>query len=358
MPKLFRRIDDLKLISAKDKDIATVMAKIEKNKIRFSIKKRLFPKLIVVLAGVFALFVIINSSKPTDHSEVLLNSYNTKKIAELSYLTGNLISVEANLDNHNFLLLTNDDTTSFELEEDNINVYFDMLKVYLEDDFSQNIKLEPSDKTDFDYLISFDIDDNIYKFYLNLNNQTFNGVLYIGSSNLDVTGTMKDEDGEMKLSLEAYSGNDFVKIDYKYENEDEMSSVYSISSSISNVQSNREIKVTKDTDESKVVIKDNGNEYTLKKEFEDGSNHYKIEYNIEGIKGEAKITEVMDSLGNVVYQYSVKEGNVEKEIEHGRPSYDFNQDNNESDNHENDHNTGKPDNQSNNSTKKYQIFST
>ena len=55
-------------------------------------------------------------------------------------------------------------------------------------------------------------------------------------------------------------------------------------------------------------------EFLLKKEIEDGLSKYKLEYKVNGVTGNVDITEEIDTEGNVIYAYKIKEGNIEKNI--------------------------------------------
>ena len=106
-----------------------------------------------------------------------------------------------------------------------------------------------------------------------------------------------------------------------------------LSFSFKNLSSpSREIRV-------KIDVKDGEDSYTFKQETEDeGEVEYKLTYNVDGVSGTVKITEYTNELGEVVYEYKISEGNRERDVERGRPDYDFDDDDEEEEDEEEEEN--------------------
>ena len=325
MAKLHRSIDPIRMEEAKERTMTAVMDRIEPKPQTIFWRSILRPVLIptVALLVILAVLFFPDTNPPID-DPVVLSAYDSQKLAELSYLSGNFIGANLTVSLPYYAFLADGDETEFEQEDVRINFYFDTLRVYLEDiDFTQVVQSEVLTDSEFDYLITFELHDKSYSFYVRIDGSDLVGELIVGAIIFDVTGTLEETDTETRFDLEAISGDDYVRIQYRYEVEDEIESKYEVQSRINGVETEQEIKVSREDNEEEVEIKDGDNEYTLKREVEDGETIYKLEYKINGVEGEARIVETTDINGNAIFQYSVKEGDIEKDIERGRPHYDF-----------------------------------
>jgi hypothetical protein len=361
MAKLQRKINPIYVEQAKERTIQSVMEQIDSPSRSFTFKQLLRPVLVptLVLIAILTVLFFPEGNTPIDDDPGVILTEERATLAELSYLTSSFIGANLSVQDTNMIFLLDTTETEFESEEDNINLYFDTLRIYLEDiDFNDLVTIEALEDSTFDYLIRFELENVTYDFYITLNDSIITGELVIGGITFDVTGSLETTDIETSFELEAISGSDYVHISYTYEEGNETESKYIVSSFLSGVESEQEITVSFEDNEAKVQIKDGTNEYTLKREIEDMQTAYKLEYKINGVEGEARIQESMDSEGNTLYQYSIKEGGVEKDIERGRPNYDFDDNpgngqgrQDEDDSEEDEPNgNGTPNNQSNEKT--------
>lgn len=326
MAKLHRNINPIQVEQAKERTISSVMEQIETPSRSFSLKQLFRPVLAPALVLIVVLTIIFfpEGNTPDDDNPGDILAQESSTLAELSYLTSSFIGANLSVQDTSFLFLADTDETEFESQEETINFYFDTLRIYLEDvDFSDLVTIEELEDSTYDYLIRFDLEDTSYDFYITLNDEVITGELVIGDVTFDVTGSIEQTEEETSFELEAISGSDFVHISYKYEVGNEVETTYEVTTYINGVETEQEIKVSFEDSEAKVEITEGQNEYTLKREVEDMVTTYKLEYKINGVDGEARIQETTDYEGNTVYQYSIKEGAIEKDIERGRPDYDF-----------------------------------
>lgn len=352
MRKLQRSIDPITMEQSKQRTINRVMNRIEDQKqTSFSFKYILRPALVPALVLIIALVILFNGPtevNPPNPPTGDISAFESEKIAEISYISSSFIGSSITVSTNALQFLADTDETEFETENDTFNVYFDTLRVFLNDDFSSLITVTELTDEAFDYLITFDVNGHPYQYYLSRDGDTITGELVINAQIFTVTGSIEEtiEDGvvvETTFEIQAISGSDYVHIEYKTESEDEIETKYTITSRINNVEKEQEIKISHEEDESSVEIQDGENQYTLQKELENGVIEYKLEYQINGVEGEAKIIERVDTNGNTTYAYQIKEGDVEKEIEKGKPSYNFDDDhpgNNSDDDEEDDDHPG------------------
>jgi hypothetical protein len=201
-----------------------------------------------------------------------------------------------------------------------------MLRVFIEDDlFSNQIILSESDDMLYDSLITFTSNGYTYNFYISVDEDyNITGKLLFDNREFSVTGDIRETSTSTEFTLEANSinSNDYVIINYETESEDEIESEYHITSFINNETITRVINIEHEGDESKVEIHENGNEFQLEKEFENGMIEYELQYSINGVEGSAVIYEQIDEFGVASYIYQLTEGDYEKEIESSRPDYD------------------------------------
>ncbi|QMS84812.1 hypothetical protein [Candidatus Xianfuyuplasma coldseepsis] len=334
MSKLQRQIDPIKMEQAKERTIHSVMSRIESSQTSFSIKYILRPAFVPALILIFALIILFNGPTeitPPDDNTTVISAFNSEKLAEISYISSSFIGSSITVINPALQFLADIDETEFEAENDTFNVYFDTLRVFLNDDFASLITVTELTDSTYDYLITFDVNGHPYEYYLTEEDGNITGELIINAQTFIVTGTIEEEkeDGvvvEKTITINAENGSDYVRIEYQTESEDEVETEYTIQSRINNVEKNQTINISLEDDESRVEIHDGDNQYTLKKELENGVIEYKLEYQINGVEGEAKIIESVGTNGETTYSYQIKEGDIEKEIEKGKPQYNFDDD--------------------------------
>ncbi len=328
MNKYQRKIDYDKVEQSKSKSIDMVMNEINKEDKSFSIYKSIKPTLISALGIIILLVVIFTSSDPANpDDQIILSAFESQKLAEISYVTSNLISSNVQVNNNLLTQLSTLEITEFEDNDELINLYFDTLKVFLEDEtFNDSVTITILEDNEFDQLLEFEIDGVMYQFYISIVDSDILGELIVENTIYEVTGKFEETETELSIEIEAVFGNDFIIIKYKTESEDDIETKYEVHKRIQNIETYSEIKVSHEEDEVKVEIIEGQNEYTLKKETENGNNKYKLEYKINGVSGEAEITEEEDAQGNISYNYQIKEGDEEKEIHHGKPDYDYEED--------------------------------
>ncbi len=344
MSKLKRELDLEIVEQAKERSINAVMMEISIPSRKPLIKAILKPTL-VPLFTVLLILAIALSPRTTTDNPTIINAFESQKYAEITYLSASLIESTTTISTGNIVKLGFLDLTEFEDNEELINLYFDTLKVFLEEDnFLSNTTITTLDNHEFQTLISFEENSVTYNFYITIDEDgVIEGLLVINDITYQVEGTTEEDKESLKIELQAKKGSDYITIEYETENKEEQEIKYQIQTSINGVETNKEVKVSKENDESKVEITEGANEYELKKELEDGQYKYKLQYKINEIEGEAIITEEIDSNGLVQYQYQIKEGNEEKIIDKNKPDHSYDDDSDD-DSEEDKGNEDKPEN--------------
>lgn len=334
--KINRTISEEQLNRSKQKAMDFVMEEIkplQKRSFTLSLSKYKYVLTsLVVIIALATLSLLNNPNIPTPPSGEVLSLYESERLAEFSYISGNLISSSFSLSESHTMFLSNEDETEFETNIDEFNVYFDMLKAFLEDDNFEDSVLVTEGNDEYTSKITFTEDSQDFTFYVNLNDDELEGILIIDDVTLTVTGTFFSNEEEVELKLKAQNNNDYIEIEYKIESKDEIERKYEIKQSINNVVSEKEIKIEFGDNETKVEIKDNEDTYELKKELEEGVYIYKLEYEVNGVSGEVRILEV-ESNGVITYNYIIEEdGKEPKEIEKDDPDNDEEEETNYSNN--------------------------
>lgn len=152
-----------------------------------------------------------------------------------------------------------------------------------------------------------------------------------------------DNEQEEKMILTARNGDDFVRVTYKVESDNEETETkFELESFIDGIEKEVSMKISIEENEYKLTIEENENEFTFKRELEeDGEITYKLEYEVNGVEGEVKIKVRVNDLGETVYEYSIEEGNVTKDIEKDEPDHhsDEDEDHEDEDHDDNDDDT-------------------
>jgi len=323
MNKYNRDIDSKQMNKSKEHTIDVVMNEIHTTKnVSFSWIKsfRLIPAFSLVFVIALALLLFRGEKDPTINNPTQLSNLTVTRLAEISYITANLFQVDPSTNNP-VTLGTAEDETEFEGNIDVFNEYFDILKVFLDEDNAVLPNIEAYDGEQYDYILDFVVQDILYTFYILIDDEEIIGELQTQSMIFTLSGTYKESNNEVEIELDASNANNYVNMKYSSQNSVETEIKYEIESMINGVEQIKEFKISKEGQESKVEIKENENEYTLKKEIEDGQLQYKLEYSVNGQEGQVKIIESIDAQGNKTYQYNITENGKSKSIEksnHGK----------------------------------------
>ncbi len=301
-------------------------------------------------------------------------------LATLSYLTaGFLTATDPTVGELQFLA-----TTQKAVIEDNmetVNIYFDRLRSLIDNgvDSFGSATQEVSDRPEYQVKLSFTVNDETYVIYYNVDEVTgeMTGIIVINTveyqfevlenkleyeyeheydkeesdndvdneedTTSDTEVTEEDEtttsdastdnvqttqEVETKMVLLATNGNDTIKITYKTEvEEDESVTKFELEQNIAGISKEVSMKIKQEDDHYKVQIEENGDSYTFKRELnDDGTYSYRLEYEVDGTKGWVMIDEKVDETGAVYYEYKIHENDIQKDVEKGKPHYDFDDD--------------------------------
>lgn len=313
-----RQIDAMQLQNSKNRNIGAVIESIDLRQKTFVFK----PKYALVF-GVFVVAIAIgflidfgktNNTVPiVNNNTIVLNEATTETLVELSYMSASLMASSFSVSNGGYIQLVQPiKKTSIEANIDEVNSYFEMLKIFLEENpFENNIVVENLVDEEYQNKISFTSDGNNFQFYITIMEEDIEGILYIEDEMYLVTGKQILEETESKLQLRAINGANYVEVEYIIDESDlETTKKYNVESFINNIETEKNIKITIEDGSYKVTIEDLTSKYNLKKNTEDDEGKFRLDYIVDGEMGRATIYEDVDDLGNPVYRYEIREANV------------------------------------------------
>jgi len=325
-----RSITQQQLDFSRDKNIDAVVQSVSQTQSKsifsmFILKPKYITAFVLMIAVVLTVTFgdFGSNSNPTDDpdasivNELALNENTVQTLTELSYISGSLISNGFTVSSDVFIQLAAPiRKTEIGTNIEEVNSYFDMLKVFLEDDpFGDSIVVEELIDEEYQSKITFTSEGNEFAFYINIEDQDIEGVLYIDDVMYTVEGKQVEEETSSKLQLKASNGNDYVDVEYKKDAEDlETTQKFHVETSFDGVITEKDIKVTMEDGSLKVTIEDLYAKYNLKKNTEDDEGTYKLDYTIDGEKSRASIYEDVDVDGNPVYRYEIREANLTETI--------------------------------------------
>ena len=323
MNKLNRSIDEFKMNQSKERSMEFVMNEINREpKKQFSFyfnKFKMIPATLVVTAMLlFGILSNVTNDNPLpDPSNPLLEASNTETLAELSYITGNLIVSSFTLNSGPSLMRLSDlNETEFETGIVEFNAYFDMLRAFMEEEpFGNDFLVEELTEGDYSTKITFMVDGTTYIFLINLEDSLLTGKLEVNNLILDVVGKLEENNDELRFEITATNGQDYIEIDYQVESDDEIEKTYGLTSYINGVTKEKEIKISVENDQIKVKLKEGNTEYELEKDVENGQVQYNLQYHIGEIEGEAIIFDAIDEFGNTIFTYQINEDGHEREVD-------------------------------------------
>lgn len=312
-----------------------------------------------------------NGDDPIPEVEVLSSE---QSLATLSFISAGFLGFETEETAvSNTLFLSNleeeEEETEIEGELDEVNVYIDRLKGFIDNGVNDlgSITETESDNELYEFKLTFTVNEEVYVIYYNVDAETgeMTGIIVIdeieyefevidnikkyehseqeknqnGNANENADDEeeedeeseaneeeseneeeVDEEENETKMVLIATNGEDTLKVVYKTETEeDETTTKFYLEQTIDGVMREIQLKISEEEDEFKVDIKDGENEFTFKREVEEEGTVYKLTYTVDGVSGTVKIIETVDENGETVYEYQIKEGNIEKNTERGKP---------------------------------------
>lgn len=331
--------------------------------------KKLFTLLFL---AVTALTLSACTEQGIEEYEVLSS---TDALVSMSYLSAGFLdttdqNVQASL-NMSLQDYLNDEPeevpeTEFETEIDEVNVYLEKLKGFIENgpEGLGSVQEEVSDREEYENKLTLTVEDETYVLYYSVDvDGNISGVFVIGVVEyvIEATNTLEDsqeisdevddecdptidedcdleeepedeedssleevdeeEENEQKMVLVATNGMDSITITYKVETEeDEQTTKFELVKDIEGVVSEVSIKISQEENEYKVDIEDGENSYTFKMEDEDGEVMYKLQYVVNGVRGQVKIKIRVDEVtGEEFYAYQIIENGKRSDTERGKP---------------------------------------
>ena len=318
--KYNRNIDENRMNLSKSRTIDNCMERITSEKTFWSFFKPIKLKLVMTVFTVAILItVILVSNQNNPVTPPTLSEFQTKKLVETSYMSFSIISNVIDSTETTPLEFTPLDfeETEFEKSIEDFNYYFNMLKVFIDDDtFVENALFETLDDSSYDYKIIYSVENKDYVFYLRIDNENdLFGEITVDNQTLIVEGSYEENEDEFKLNLIAKKNEDFIIVEYKSETKDEVEKKYSIKQKINNVYLEKEIVIEKEADEVKVEIKQGNDSYKLEMYSKNGVTVYYLEYEVHDLDGEVYITENIDEFGKTIYSYHITEDGIERDID-------------------------------------------
>lgn len=326
----------------------------------------------------FALFVaalaMVTLSACTNDTTTMYDTLSSESaIASLSYLSAGFLHNQESQPTASALqFLAETDETEIEGELDDVNIYLDKLRAFIEggaDGFG-SVQTEPSDRAEFAFKMVINVQDDVYVLYYNIDPITMeidglfviDGVEYVieGTNNLDDRDDFADDDDEddiddededemdedededeefeQEMTLVATNGADVITITYEAERDATENTVeFYIVQVIGGVESEIEIEISEEADEYSIEIRDNDNEYEFSREVEDGETVYVLEYEVDGVEGEVTIYVSTNELGETVYTYEIEEeGKESRSVDRKDPDDDDDDDEEEEETEESD----------------------
>lgn len=289
------------------------------------------------------LFIVACGSGAVSETPMASNT----SVASLSYISSGFIDAEVALTEDDedtyvptmlsYAYLDKPETTTTKVEGEigYVNIYLDKLKVFMDDGFEAlDIQVQDeSDKPEYETMFTYEVEDSTYQVYYNYDEETdtYEGILVADDViyDLAIEDNLKEEEGETKrnLILTATNEGNSITIDYEEKTEDgESKSHLTVDKDIGGNQSQVMIEIKQEEGSFKVEIQDGENYYNFKAETTDEGMHYKLDYEVDGIEGTAKIDEVIDDEGNYVYSYKITEGEVTTTVEKTPPGKDKDKD--------------------------------
>ena len=339
----------------------------------------------IMLFVVAILTIVVVSGCSQIQSIVKTQLSSASSLATLSYVSSSFLDTNVGEEPTaaSFYQLNDenlDTETELDSELDEVNIYLDKLKVFIENgtDSFGNIVVQESDNELYNNKIVFTINEEEYILYYNvqLTDGTIVGEFVIGDTTYEIEGytTLNDmdemevnneedqddedqddldtedqddldtedqddldtedqddldtedqeeqEEQEEKMVLIARNGDNVIQITYEIETDEEgYESKFELEQTINGEYKEITLKIEEEQDEYKIQINEGANSFTFKRELEDDNEtEYKLEYEVNGVEGEVKITESLNEAGETVYIYEIDEEGTHVERENERPA--------------------------------------
>lgn len=303
--------------------------------------KKLFAlALILMLFTIVGCEGLLNVNNASDDGTVKGYELSSSQSLGLStYLASGLlqetdtVQTVASLNNYAPSFLSTEATFQIDSELDEVNFYFNKLKVFLDQGLEQAINLEETESTreGYDYQVNYTINDEAYVIYYAFVNEIdvededddeiefeLSGLMIIDGNEYELIGANEIEEDEAKMwfkTVDVSNSGNYVYVEIE---EEEGEQKFKTETVINGVEKKSEFKFENEEDETKVELKLNNNgqesEFEFKREMEDEGLVYKFEYKMGNTEGEVKITEEVDEQGKKTYRYEIEEEGKKKEV--------------------------------------------
>lgn len=334
-------------------------------------------KLILLGLAIFSVGMLSACSDAVNQKDVLAADLSSEEsLATLSYLSAGFLETSNTTASSNVMFLSNEETTEIEDELDEVNVYMDRLKGFIDNGVESfgAVTEEVSDNELYTFMITFTVSEEIYKIYYNIDVETeeVTGVILIGEVEYEFEvvdniktyefhneehkkkGTDDDEEetdqteeldepeeNESKMVLIAHNGDNTIKVIYKTETEeDETTTKFFLEQTIDGVKEEVRLKISQEENEYKVDVEEGENTYTFKREVEEEGTVYKLQYRVDGVSGFVKIIETFNEDGEVEYEYQIHENDINKNVKKGKPESPGNKNKNNEEDESTEDSTG------------------
>ncbi len=287
-------------------------------------------KILFITMTLFTVLILGACTNNEEKNEMIPLS-TSESLASLSYLSTSFLDATNNAENlsRNILVknMADEETIIIEEELDEVNVYMDKLKSFIDNGTKEfaNVDNSESEKTEYQSKMSFTVSNETYILYYNENQETkeITGIFVIGEVEYDIeviNSLESEKESVNMMQLLATNGNDTVKIVYNKSEESDQFIKFHIEENISGITSTVDMKITREEYKYKVSVEDETGKYVFKTSTEDDNANYRLEYEVDGTKGFVMILEKTNELGEKTYEYKIHENGKQKSVEKGKPN--------------------------------------
>ena len=301
-------------------------------------------KKIILIVTLLLVTISLSACETTEMEEPDVVVDNGEVLGILSYISTSFLYEKTNEDvaiNADFTtidfnlydkLVKPETEQEIELDLDQVNIYVDKLKSFIENgtDGFGTIESKDSDNPEYEFMITITVEEDVYVLYYSIDEETneISGVFindgneYMISAENSILYEKEfdemSEEEKQSLILMARDGQNTIMIEYEIkEEENETKQTFRMISYIEGIVDEFEIEIKVEDMEYVLTITSNGDEFIFKMDDEEDDEdfNYKLDYVVNEIKGKVRVLVKQNEDGDTVYVYRVQEGNVKVYIE-------------------------------------------
>jgi hypothetical protein len=273
-----------------------------------------FNKESIIVLGVLIVLSITLFSIGDGGITVDITDYESEEIANVSYVLSGVLTMYTSINGLSETEIEPDPPlsdiypTEFVKYIEEFNHYFDTTRVFIDHiDILGNHTFEKLNDSEYEYKISYTLDNQLHDFYFTQYKTQIEGKLVVGENEYPIEGSLEEDSNVIgiQLSVKLEGNGNYVDVGYSNEIRENGTKMYHVTT-IRNYKSDyMQIMVAEQVSGTNIVLMSNQADYTISRSISLEDISYHVDYFINGIDGTVEIIVTLDEFGQEIFSYTI-----------------------------------------------------